>query len=50
MMKMMLKQLSKDVPTTNRARAKDQKSVHQAVAIDPKKPTLLQAMRAGSRP
>ena len=46
----MLKQLSKEVPTMNRARANDQKLVQKAVAMEAKKPTPLQATRAGRRP
>ena len=48
--KRILKQLSKEVPTTKRAIAKLQKLLQNTVATEPKNPTPLDITRAGSRP
>ena len=49
-MKIMLKQLSNDVPTMNRDKVKVQKLLVKAVAMEAKNPTPLQATSAGKRP
>lgn len=49
-MKRMLKQLSKDEPTTILQIAKDQKLLVNAVATDATNPTALQETKAGIRP